>query len=97
MWLLEGLADPLIWMIVGLVASIPCAAICPDCPARSAVMFTSRQAHYVPTGGPYTTWTAAEAFHATRLDWIYTTNGWCLYMMLFRVVVVVAGWSCLQP
>jgi hypothetical protein len=47
-----------------------------DWPRQSDVVMTSRAPHFAPLPGrtPYTTWTAATAFHATRLDWVYTTN-----------------------
>ena len=49
-------------------------------PRRSDVLLTSRSEHYVPPvgegagSGLYTTWTAATAFNATRLDWVYSLN-----------------------
>ena len=47
---------------------------CSQCPHHSDVIATSRFQHNTPTHGPYDTWTAMEAFHATRMDWVYTTN-----------------------
>eukprot|EP01046_Picozoa_sp_COSAG06_P021610 COSAG06_NODE_1632_length_8855_cov_44.798310_10_plen_273_part_00 len=46
---------------------------CSRCPHHSDVVATSRQAHYTKDHG-YTTFGAIEAFHATRLDWVYSTN-----------------------
>jgi hypothetical protein len=49
-------------------------------PHRSDIILTSRTAHYTPAigqgsgSGEYTTFTAAKAFHATRLDWLYSRN-----------------------
>jgi hypothetical protein len=50
-------------------------AKCTHCPHHSDVSITSREAHYTPDHGPYTTFTAIQAFHATRVDWVYSTNG----------------------
>jgi hypothetical protein len=47
---------------------------CALCPHHSDVVATSRAAHYSPDHGPYDTWGAMEAFRATRLDWVYSTN-----------------------
>eukprot|EP00937_MAST-01D_sp_MAST-1D-sp2_P001369 g1369.t1 len=57
----------------------------PGWPKRSDVLLTSRAPHFTPAGTPpkgvgrgvglYDTWQAAAAFHATRLDWVYTLNG----------------------
>ncbi len=55
-------------------------------PQRSDVVLTSRALHLErPAGVPgrsvgpgtqqYTTWEAANAFRATRIDWVYTLNG----------------------
>lgn len=45
------------------------------CPRRSDVCFTSREYHAIhPLGTNLTTWQAAAAYNATRLDWIYTSN-----------------------
>ena len=49
-------------------------------PRRSDVPLTSRWQHFTPASGlgpgsgRYTTWGAAAAFGATRLDWLYSTN-----------------------
>ena len=51
-------------------------------PRRSDVIFTSRSPHLAPpfpTGvglgsGKLGTWQAAQKFHASRLDWVYTVN-----------------------
>ena len=50
-------------------------AKCRRCPHHSDVVATSRQAHYTKDHGTYTTFSAIEAFHATRVDWVYSTNG----------------------
>lgn len=42
-------------------------------PGASDVVMTSRSPHLTPDHG-YTTWTAAKAFYANRVDWVYTTN-----------------------
>ena len=50
------------------------AGKCSQCPHHSDVIATSRFPHFAPYHGPYSTWGAMEAFHATRMDWVYTTN-----------------------
>ena len=48
---------------------------CPHCPQRSDVVLTSRAVHLTPPAHtPLTTWAAATAFGATRIDWVYTSN-----------------------
>ena len=46
---------------------------CHLCPHHSDVIATSRSVHYTPDHG-YDTWSAMQAFHATRLDWVYNHN-----------------------
>ena len=52
----------------------PCTSPCAQCPRRSDVVLSSRWVHYSSVGGPYDTWGAVEAFNATRIDWVYTSN-----------------------
>ena len=56
-------------MVVGAALAGPA-----NLPKSSDVCFTSRSAHYTPVPGGLDTWAAAAAFHATRLDWVYTAN-----------------------
>jgi hypothetical protein len=49
------------------------AGQCKLCPHHSDVIATSRAVHYTPDHG-YDTWSAMQAFHATRLDWVYNRN-----------------------
>lgn len=46
---------------------------CSTCPRHSDVVATSRSVHYTEEH-TYDTWGAMKAFHATRLDWVYSTN-----------------------
>jgi hypothetical protein len=44
------------------------------CPHHSDVVATSRFEHYTPQHNTYDTWDAMLAFHATRMDWVYSVS-----------------------
>lgn len=50
------------------------AAGIPGIPKRSDVCFSSRWKHPRNADDPYETFAMARAFHATRLDWVYTSD-----------------------
>jgi hypothetical protein len=63
---------------------------CHKCPHRSDVVLSSRWARYDPVNG-LDTMTAIEAFHSTRLDWVYTTNASFVKQVHQRVATLTAS------
>lgn len=64
---------------------------CKKCPTHSDVIATSRGPHFTPVGGPYNTFSMMEAFHATRLDWVYTTNSSFIAEVHQHVPIITAA------
>ena len=63
---------------------------CHKCPHHSDVVLSSRWARYVPVNG-LDTMAAIEAFHSTRLDWVYTTNASFVKQVHQRVATLTAS------
>jgi hypothetical protein len=84
----------LLWAL--LFHCLDCGA-CSMMPKLSDVCFTSRFAHYGPEPGGLTTWEAAHAFHATRLDWVYTTNATFIAAAHKKGLKVTAAMSANLP
>eukprot|EP01045_Picozoa_sp_COSAG04_P025062 COSAG04_NODE_3226_length_3027_cov_2.222678_2_plen_274_part_00 len=64
-------------LLLGMAAPGGGVPVCPTCPKASDVIATSRSAHYAPdshSARGYSTFSLLDAFEATQLDWVYTTN-----------------------
>ena len=64
-------------LLLGMAAQGGGVPVCPTCPKASDVIATSRSAHYVANSHSargYSTFSLLDAFEATQLDWVYTTN-----------------------
>ena len=75
------------------------AGRCSSCPHHGDVIATSRSAHYTPDHGPFDTFSMMDAFHASRLDWVYTQNASFVAQVHEHVPVVTVAMNpqCLDP
>lgn len=80
-------------------AVAPASSKCRACPFHSDVIATSRSAHYSPVHGPYDTFSMMDAFHATRLDWVYTVNSSFIAQVHDHVPVITVAMNpqCPDP